>query len=116
MNVEIRSHRTCLSPKVRNRVENRAERSLSRAAAGGDLRVQLSQRDADHPRPGSLCRLLLVRPGRNPVLASASDPDLFSAIDKAFDRMTRRVRNDKDPRWARRILRRGAAPSRLATA
>ncbi len=115
MNVEIRSHRTCLSPQVRERVEARADRSLS-DVSGGDLRVQLSQRDADHPRPGSLCRLLLVRPGRNPVLASASDADLFAAIDKAFERMSRRVQHNREPRWARRILRRGTAAARMATA
>ena len=104
MNLEIRSHRTCLSPKVRRHVERQVERSVG--GVQGDIRVWLSERDADSARPGTACRLLLVRPGRNPVLASASNHDLFAAVDAAFERLSRRAQRWQEPRWARRMSRR----------
>lgn len=92
MRIEFRVRRFPLTPALRSHAERRLHFALGRF--GRRVRsVVVRFEDVNGPRggPDKLCRLSLQESGGAPLQAEDVDADLYVAVDRAADRLGRRV-------------------------
>jgi len=103
MALDLRVRNGKSTPELRDHVERRLGFALGRF--GGRVgRVTVCLEDLNGPRGGidQRCRIAVSLVPSGEVIAEATDLEAFAAVNRAAERIARRVRNEFDRRLATR--------------
>lgn len=109
MQISIQSHDFSVSPALRSYAERRVEFSLP-LENRRVRRVNVVLKDVNGPRGGDdkYCRVQVMMNGLPPVIAEEMQPDVYVAIDRATERVSRTLYRIIDREKERHPVARGA--------